>query len=343
MKALQLILFILIVTSLATCSSPAAQAVHDLQAPQSTAADTRQTRPAAQLIGTQPANGTPFPINTPGTAVPTQAGSSVPEQFTPEVRKVPTLGPDDWKNLPIVPAISTTAVQIYQRGLGLDEDPRAFSKVGDCGSTPSWFLGDFDRGPRYYDLGIYTALEAVIQQYQGSFGRTSLAARSGFNASSVFAPIWADRTQCGADETPLACEYRIHRPSISLITLGTNDVWHQDTFESQMRAIIEYSIQKGILPVLATKADNDEGDGSINATIARLAQDYDIPLWNYWRAVQPLPDHGLQPDGAHLTWGPNRFNDPKAMESAWAVRNLTALQVLNAVWEAVGSSPNTQN
>jgi hypothetical protein len=343
MKALKLFVFILVVTSLAACSSPAAQAVHDFQAPQATPMNRPAAGPTAQLIETQPADGTPLLTNTPGTAAPTQAGPSITGQITPEAQIVPTLGPEDWKNLPIVPAISTTAVQIYRHGLELGENPRAFSKVGDCGSTPSWFLGDFDRGPRYYDLGSYTDLEAVIQQYQGSFGRTSLAARSGFNASSVFAPIWADRTQCTADETPLACEYRVHHPSVSLITLGTNDVWHQDTFESQMRLIIEYSIQNGILPVLATKADNDEGDGSINAAIARLAQEYDIPLWNYWRAVQPLPDHGLQPDGAHLTWGPNRFNDPKAMESAWAVRNLTALQVLDAVWKAVSSSPNAQN
>jgi hypothetical protein len=268
--------------------------------------------------------------------------SIVPQQTTPESRKLPTLGPEGWKDLPIVPTVSATARQIYQRGLASGEDPHAFSKVGDCGSTPSWFLGDFDRGPRYYSLGQYTYLEGVIQQYQGSYGRTSLAARAGFNASSVFAPIWADRTQCAADETPLACEYRIHRPSIALITLGTNDVWHQDTFESQMRRIIEFSIQKGVLPVLATKADDDEGDGSINATIANLAQEYDVPLWNYWQAVQPLPDHGLQPDGAHLTWGSNHFDDPNAMKSGWAVRNLTALQVLNAVWQAVSSTPSAQ-
>jgi hypothetical protein len=284
-----------------------------------------------------------MPIGPQETGAPTQTEPAMPGQITPGTQNAPTLGPDDWKDLPIIPTVSATALQIYQRGLELGEDPQAFSKVGDCGSTPSWFLGDFDRGPRYYNLGGYTDLEAAIQQFQGSFGRTSLAARSGFNASSVFAPIWSDPSQCAANETPLACEYRVHKPSISLITLGTNDVWHQDTFESQMRAIIEYSIQNGILPVLATKADNDEGDGSINATIARLAQEYDIPLWNYWRAVQPLPDHGLQPDGAHLTWGPNRFNDPKAMESGWAVRNLTALQVLNSVLKAVSALPKTQN
>jgi hypothetical protein len=343
MKTLRLISLIPIVLSLAACSSPAIQAFQNIQAPQSTAEEAPAITPTVQPAETQPPADTPIPITAPETGASTPVEPAVAGQVTPEARNAPTLGPEDWKDLPIVPTISEAALQIYQRGLQLGEDPHAFSKIGDCGSTPSWFLGDFDRGPRYYNLGTYTDLEAVIQQYQGSFGRTSLAARSGFNASSVFAPIWADRTQCAADEAPLACEYRIHHPSISLITLGTNDVWHQDTFESQMRAIIDFSIQNGILPVLATKADDDEGDGSINATIARLAQEYDIPLWNYWRAVQPLPDHGLQADGAHLTWGPNRFNDPKAMESGWAVRNLTALQVLNAIWQAVDSLPKAQN
>jgi hypothetical protein len=341
MKVFKLFFLFLMVTSLAACSSPA---IHQgTPASQSTMVEASVFTPSAYPTATSSPAGTPLPIQAPGTKAPTEPDPTAPVRVTPEISNAPTLGPDDWKNLPILPTVSETAVQIYQSGLQLGEDAHAFSKVGDCGSTPSWFLGDFDRGSRYYDLGTYNDLAAVIQQYQGSFGRTSLAARSGFNASSVFAPIWADRRQCAANETPLSCEYRIHRPSVSLITLGTNDVWHQDTFESQMRAIIEFSIQKGVLPVLATKADNDEGDGSINATIARLAQEYDIPLWNYWRAVQPLPDHGLQPDGAHLTWGPNRFNDPKAMESGWAVRNLTALQVLNAVWQATSSLPKAQN
>jgi hypothetical protein len=235
----------------------------------------------------------------------------------------------------VVPAVSPRVREIYQRGLELGNNPRAFSKVGDCGSTPAWFLGDFDRGPRYYSLGVYQSLAEVIQEFQGSFARTSLAAKSGFNASSVFAPLWANRKFCESNETPLACEYRLHRPAFAFITLGTNDRWHMDTFEAQMRRIIEFSIEQGVVPILATKADNEEGDGSINATIAALAHEYDIPLWNYWLAVQPLPDHGLQDDQAHITWGPNRFNDPHAMEKGWPVRNLTALQVLDAVWRSV--------
>jgi hypothetical protein len=119
--------------------------------------------------------------------------------------------------------------------------------------------------------------------------------------------------------------------------LGSNDIFHPEDFEPQMRKIIEYSIENGVVPVLSTKADNEEGDHSINTTIAHLAYEYDIPLWNYWLAVQPLPDHGLQEDKVHLTWGRNFFNDPAAMQKAWPVRNLTALQVLEAIWRKVSA------
>ena len=68
--------------------------------------------------------------------------------------------------------------------------------------------------------------------------------------------------------------------------------------------------------------------------MARLALEYQIPLWNYWRAVLDLPGHGLQEDGSHLTFGPPRFDDPTAMQKAWTVRNLNALQVLRIVMDA---------
>lgn len=275
----------------------------------------------------------------PAASQPTRATvEPSPALFTPPTPTAtprPTLGPEDWKYLPVIPEISSTATQIYHHGVARENNPRAFSKIGDCGSTPAWFLGDFDRGPKYYTLGQYTDLEQVIGVFQGSYSRTSLAAKSGFNASSIFSPLWSDPEQCQPGEAPLACEYRIHRPSIAFIMLGSNDVYHPDDFEPQMRQIIELSIGQGIIPILSTKADNLEGDGSINATIARLAQEYDIPLWNYWRAVQDLPDQGLQEDGVHITWASNQFDNPYNMSRGWPIRNLNALQVLEAIWLAV--------
>jgi hypothetical protein len=225
---------------------------------------------------------------------------------------------------------------VYAQGLALGNNPRAFSKVGDCSGTPNWFLGDFDRGPRFYALGAHTDLASVIEHYAGSFERESLAAHPGFNAGSLFETWLVNPQVCEKGEGPLACEYRQQRPSVALILLGTNDVYHPETFESSMRQIIEYSLEQGVVPVLSTKADNLEGDNSLNPIIARLAAEYEAPLWNYWRVAQTLPDFGLQEDGAHLSWGAPRFDDPLAMQRGWPNRNLTALQVLAAVMEEVG-------
>jgi hypothetical protein len=106
-----------------------------------------------------------------------------------------------------------------------------------------------------------------------------------------------------------------------------------------MRQLIEFLIENGVVPILSTKADNLEGDESVNATLTRLALEYEIPLLNYWQALQSLPNQGLQEDQAHITYGRNRFDDPWMMETGWTVRNLTALQALDAVWKAVDGQP----
>ena len=262
----------------------------------------------------------------------TKRSSLIP---TAKATVTPTPDPEWWKKLPIIPQVSDHVLEIYQHGQEIGNNPKAFSKIGDCGSTPAWFLGDFDRGPSYYRLGNYQSLTGVIQHFQGSFDRTSLAARSGFNASALFVPLWADRSSCEADEGPLACELRVNQPVIAFIMLGVNDVWHPEQFEPEMRKIIEYTVEQGVIPILSTKADDKEGNGSINATIARLALEYQVPLWNFYAAVDPLSNNGLQADMSHLTWGRNLFDDPQAMSQAWPVRNLTAVQALDAVWQKI--------
>lgn len=274
---------------------------------------------------------TPFQPTVDATALP---------QALPTPTVTPTLAPDAWMDMPVIPTgVSQRAIEIYLQGLALGNHPQAFSKIGDCDATPTWFLGDFDSGPDAYSLGEYAALQPAIDYFQGSWGRDSVAVRRGFTAASVLAPLWADPALCQANETPLACELRLHRPSFALILLGTNDVNRQDVFEGNMRTVLDTLIANGVVPILATKADNLEGDHEINATIARLAYEYRVPLWNFWLAVQPLPNGGLQEDGAHLTFAGNHFDDPQRMQAAWPWRNLTALQTLDAVWKGVTGQP----
>ena len=298
------------------------------------------TPPPAAQVSTPDIVATPVANPSLAAASPQATSGPQPQAATPQPvasSATPAGGqaPDDWRSLPVIPTVSDRARAIYRSGLSQGTLAHAFSKIGDCESQAIWYLTDFDHGPSAYSLGPYAYLQSVIDYFPGSFGRVSAAAKSSFNAASLMNPLWADHALCQPDESPLACEVRIWRPSLALVMLGTNDSPRPANFAGNLRKDLDYLVSQGVLPVLATKADNLEGDGSINATIARLAAEYDIPLWNYWKAMQPLPNHGLLPDGAHLTNGPNRFDDPTAVQSGWAIRNLTALQALDAVWRGV--------
>ena len=240
---------------------------------------------------------------------------------TPDLR----LDPEKWQEWPVIPTISARAREIYQRGLALGNDPRAFSKIGDCQSVPASFLGIYETD-RYSFAPEYQTLQETVDFYNGSFQREGESVRGGFNTSSVLLPFWANAEVCQPGENPMACENRIHNPSIVFISL---EIWFEgrtpEVYEKYLRQIIEFNIAQGTLPILATKADNVEGDHSINATIAKLAHEYDLPLWNYWRAVQPLPNHGLDPTdmtGFHLN------------VDGWNMRSFSALQTLDAVHRA---------
>ncbi|NOH04878.1 MAG: SGNH/GDSL hydrolase family protein [Chloroflexi bacterium] len=302
MKARQL--FILSIILLAACTS----------------APTATSQPESQSTSTPKATETETAIAATEESAPTPH---------------PTLAPDEWKSLPIVPTVTDTAREIYKRGQELGRNPNAFSKVGDCQTNTGFYLVDFDHED-WYSLGEeYAYLQETIDYYEGSFSRTSLAMRDGYNVAAILTPLRADPKQCEKGESPIACEFRLHNPSIAIISLETNfNGRPADDYGKYMRQIIEYSIEQGVVPILATKGDNVEGDYSINAEIAEIAVEYDIPLWNFWAALQPLPNQGHDiefNDGFHLSFSRNFFDKPKNMLSGWPWRNLTALQALDAV------------
>jgi hypothetical protein len=270
------------------------------------------------------------------TASPTRAKIATATKMA--AAPIPTITPtepppDFWKKLPVIPdKISERTRAIYQRGLAMGQDPHIFSRIGDCASAYPYFLVGFDRN---YNLGEYTSLQPAIDFYKGTFERPSLAAKAGLNTASLLTTLWTDK-QCLKNESLLDCQLRLDHPSFALIAIGTNEAYYihtkPESFEFNMRIILDDTIARGIIPVLATKADDEEGDDSINATIARLAAEYELPLWNFWLAVQPLPDHGLfSPE--HLSTASYAnffdFSNPKSLQYGVQMRNLTALQMLD--------------
>jgi hypothetical protein len=296
----------------------------------------------------------PTKVNTNATKESTSAPAqpttdSVTEVVDSSVSPTSTLAPiptpgrkdplpkDAWMKMPVVPtSISERAEQIYEYGLAHGTDPKHFSIIGDCQNVSSYFLSVFDK-PGEYSLGAqYDYLQPTIAYYQGSYSRKSLAVKGGFNAAAVLSPFRSDPKSCNPNESPLDCELRKWHPSIVIVSMET---WWSEKpateYDKYMRKVLDRIIATGALPILATKADNLEGDNAINATVAQIAYEYQIPMWNFWAAVHPLANHGLSPDHFHLTFARNFFDDPERMKSAWPWRNLTALETLDAVHNAL--------
>ena len=259
---------------------------------------------------------------------------------TPYVRPPGAYGqelpPERWQEWPVVPVISDRAREIYQAGIAQGNDPQHFSKVGDCQNIRQYFLGLFEIVGRYRLGENYAYLQETIDYFAGNWDRLSEAVRTGFNVASVLAPLHANPENCLPGENPLACEIRIWNPSFVLISM---EVWTPErpieAYENYLRQIVEYAISKNVMPIVATKTDNLEGDHAINQIVARVAADYDIPLWNFWAATNPLTDNGLMEDRFHLTNGPNYFDSAESLDLGWPVRNLTGLLTIDTVWKAV--------
>lgn len=254
----------------------------------------------------------------------------------------------DLSELPIVPELSDTARAILLDGLARGRDPHAFVKVGDCMTEDPAFLYPLAEDGIVW--GEYRALRAVLDHYaqaaENPFGRKSQAAAGGFNAASVLDSLWANPEFCEAGETPLSCELRLMNPAVALIMFGTNDVYYLDEaqFDYFLRSVLVETIANGTLPVLSTfplRPEFPEKTGVFNRIVARAAEDYDIPLINLWRALEPLPHQGVDPDDTtHLT-SPDegtaaQFTD-EALQTGFAVRNLVTLQTLERVIEALGA------
>ncbi len=276
-----------------------------------------------------PLENVPVTFNTP--ALPTNAPLATPSS----------------QNYPYIENITPHARDIFLRGQSLGNRPTVFSKVGDSITANEAFLVPIGLGD--YNLRDHTYLQPVIDYFSqtvardaNSFANTSLAAKGGWSAWQVITPRYADPTLCQAGETPLECEYRLVRPSIALIMLGTNDVMTtpSGTYESWMRQIVKISLERGVIPVLSTIPDfkregYEERVLELNGIIRRLAYEYDIPLWDYWAALQDLPNKGLSDDGVHPSWAVPADFKPYFLQYGMTMRNLTALQALDAIWRQV--------
>jgi hypothetical protein len=251
----------------------------------------------------------------------------------------------------VVSGVSSNARVIFLDGLAKGNLPHSFTRVGDSITAAPQFLTAIGSGN--YSLGQYGYLADAISFFSGPNGRganpfsaSSLAANNGWGTTSILNPGNADPNVCRSGETPLECEYRLVKPSVALIMVGTNDSGGLDigTFQTNLQIMVETSINMGVIPVLSTippKHYNPATDSRVNdfnQVIIATARGYDIPLWDYGLAMRNAPGEGLAPDGVHPSSPPDGSNtifDEEHLSYGFPIRNLTALQVLYALWQYV--------
>ncbi len=257
---------------------------------------------------------------------PTEAGPETEIPETATLQPSPTEDtrplPEDWQNWPVIPSLSPQMIEVYQQGIAMGNRENAFSKVGDCLLIPEAFLWFFD-DPDYVLPPRMEHLQGTLDLFQGSFAREGYALKGGFVFPTVFAPLRADSSVCNPGETPFECELRVHQPSFVLISMEFRyEGRTAETHEYYMRKAVEYALSRGVVPILSTKADNYEGGHFLNIKTAEIAYEYDLPLMNYWRAVQHLPNHGIGKE-------PNQFH---TTQEAWLTRSETFLAVLDTLY-----------
>jgi hypothetical protein len=284
-----------------------------------------------------PAPGAPVAAPTSRPSPTSEPSATRTAAITLTITPLPTTTLLEYPNI-LLPGIDRLQ-EIFRTGDQGGMRRGVFSKVGDSITANGFFLVPFGLGD--YSLGEYAYLQDVIRFYltenageANSFVHDSFAARTSWRAEHVLDPA-KTRAPCPAGESPLACEFRIVQPAVTVIMLGTNDVMAGTgigNYEETLRKIILFSLNRGSIPILTTLPVLTGKDADpYNTVIRDLAARWEIPLIDLSAALAALPHQGVGPDGIHLSWVEPAIFEAPYLRHGLTVRNLLTLQALNAV------------
>lgn len=238
---------------------------------------------------------------------------------------------------PVVPTIDAAQqaflTGILRAGAAVGNRQNVFARAGDSISIPPNFLTPLGAPTPGVDLTGDGSLSDTLAFFRSgtvgpdnSFTHPSVAAAGGFFAIQVLARLPA--------------ELALSRPSFVLIMVGTNDVGLRtplEAYRSHLTGIVQTAINQGVVPVLSTIPDQllapvlQQWQPKYNQVIQDVAEATGVPVWNYWRAMQRLPNLGISPDGIHPSVAPFGGGDlgETGLDYGYNVRNLTAVQTLD--------------
>src|SRR5258708_16364484 len=308
-------------------------------------------QPGTLPVSKEIINGSAAAVVPGSTAIPLTGNATatyIPTAYAPSEVPSEIMGADHLR-APILPIIDAqmhaTLKRIYARGQQLGNDPAVFSKVGDC-MTDAYFLNGLGNGN--YMLGPYASLLDTVKYYlapvpgtsSNSFTVASQASYSGLTANTVLSDEFTSvkgAGVCQSGESMLLCEYRVHKPSVSVIMLGFSEtqLMQVQDFDTFLRRIVQDTVDRGVIPVLTTFPENQfrkQVSRLMNKAIVDIAGLYHVPLINLDRALYALPNHGVD-NLSHLTLAPfgTSVFTGEGLRYGMNMRALLTLQTLSSV------------
>jgi hypothetical protein len=257
--------------------------------------------------------------------------------------------PDATDDAPVIPRIDGVMQahlrEVAARGREMGNREDVFAKIGDSNTAfPEYLtaLGTPGYDPHAAGLGGRPELLATWAAYfrtpvepsgANSFNRKSAAARTAWQSAQT-------RASAAAETDAL-------RPAVAVVMVGTNDAGGPNdipAFKAEVSALVQQLLDRGVIPVLSTIPDLLVNGGALadrpaayNRAVLELGDQFDVPVWNFWNQIHPLPNSGLRDDDIHLSISPGgsgRFH-PGDLAFGANVRNLTTLEVLAHVRRVV--------
>ncbi len=235
---------------------------------------------------------------------------------------------------------------IYLTGQSLGNNRAVFTTVGDSITDADIFLRRFLLSYNLRDYEEYEPALKYFMQVPGthSFSNRSIAAKGGWESADIVNTSF-NHEGCFVGESPLVCEYRRTKPVLALIMIGTNnlDNLNLEAYKTDLTKIVDISTQMGVIPVLSTIPSSRlyaPQAQQVNDAIRTLARTRDLPLWDLYAQLEPLPDRGLLWDGIHLSEAEDSFFSstdftPENLRFGAPMRNLRALEILDHIRRTV--------
>jgi hypothetical protein len=254
------------------------------------------------------------------------------------------------QTLPILPFNNLEALDharaTFALGQQLGRRSDVVLKIGDSNSSPIFT-------PNYLaPLGspTFNPVASGLSTLHANLLAAWWAFRSGPDSLAHEGPTAQPGWQTGNVLGTLAGEINATNPAIALVMIGTNDAMVSGDaagYRDRLSLIVTQLLAGGVVPVLSTLPDSHYQSGKFESTlmvfnqvIATVAEQFAVPLWNVWAALDRLPNQGLSSDGVHLAASPNGPAGfwPVDLLFGQNVRNLQALQILDWFQERVAGS-----